>query len=79
MPFYSKYVPSKDGWGGFLQYDSGAIGSIQSCYSIISYGRDGISTGIDINNNGYLITSVKGFNNDICFSNGVFTHAPKMK
>ena len=78
-PFYIKVLPDRDAWNGLLNYESGAIGLNQLGYSIISYGRGGADTGIDISNNGYLITSLQGFENDLCFSNGVFTHAPKVK
>jgi hypothetical protein len=79
VPFYSKQLPERDGWNGILHYQSGAIGDNQSNYSIISYGKDRSSTGIDVINSNYLITSMEGFENDICFSNGVFTYAPKIK
>ncbi len=78
-PFYIKTLPSRDGWGTMLSYESGAVGADQALYSIISYGRDQISTGINSSNNNYLITSMDGFNNDLCFSNGVFTYVPKIK
>jgi type II secretion system protein G len=78
-PFYIKILPTRDAWNGMLRYQSGVISTNQSLYSIISYGRGGTSTGIDINNNGYLINSLEGFENDICFSNGIFTYAPKIR
>ena len=79
VPFYSKQLPSRDGWGEMLRYQSGNIGTNQSLYSIISYGRTGQYSGINIIRTDYLITSMAGFENDICFSNGVFTYAPRMK
>ena len=79
VPFYSRQLPFRDAWNGMLRYQSGVIGTNQSLYSIISYGKGGTSTGIDINNNGYLINSMAGFENDICFSSGIFTYAPKIK
>ena len=79
VPFYSKQLPSRDAWNGMLRYESGDFGTNQSLYSIISYGRGGTSTGIDINNNGFLINTMAGFQNDICFSNGIFTYAPKLR
>ena len=78
-PFYIKILPTRDAWNGMLRYQSGAIGPNQLHYSIISYGRGGVDTGIDSNDNGYLITSMAGFENDICFSDGIFTYAPKIK
>jgi general secretion pathway protein G len=78
-PFYIKVLPTRDAWNGMLRYQSGSIGFNQHNYSIISYGRGGADTGIDSNNNGYIITSLQGFENDICFSNGIFTYAPKIK
>lgn len=79
VPFYCKQLPSRDAWNGMLRYESGNFGTNQSYYSIFSYGRGGTSTGIDINNNGYIINTMAGFENDICFSNGVFTYAPRIK
>ena len=78
-PFYIKVLPDRDAWNGPLSYESGALGLNQLRYSIISYGRGGASDGVDINNNGYFITSLEGFETDLCFSNGVFTQAPKVK
>jgi prepilin-type N-terminal cleavage/methylation domain-containing protein len=78
-PFYIKVIPDRDAWNGFLNYESGALGLNQLRYSIISYGRGGVSNGVNINNNGYIITSLEDFENDLCFSNGVFTQAPKVK
>jgi type II secretion system protein G len=78
-PFYIKVLPDRDAWNVPLNYESGALGLTQLRYSIISYGRGGLSDGVDISNNGYIITSLQGFENDLCFSNGVFTQAPKVK
>jgi prepilin-type N-terminal cleavage/methylation domain-containing protein len=79
VPFYIKRLPFLDGWGGVLRYQSGAVGPQQELYSVISYGKDRLSTGISIGFNGYLINSMDGFKNDICFANGLFTYAPKIK
>lgn len=79
VPFYIKRLPSLDGWGGGLRYESGAPGPEQELYSVISYGKDWLDTGVNIGLNGYVITSRVDFGNDICFSNGVFTYAPKVK
>ena len=78
-PFYIKQLPLRDGWNEMLRYQSGAIGATQANYSIISYGKDRASTGIDILNSNYLIITMKDFENDICFSSGIFTYAPKVK
>ncbi len=78
-PFYIKQLPTRDAWNGSLRYQSGAVGDEQSFYSIISYGRDKLDSGIDINNTHYVITSLDGFNNDICFSDGFFTYAPRIR
>jgi type II secretion system protein G len=78
-PFYIKQLPTRDAWNGMLRYESGAIGLNQLFYSVISYGRDKLDSGININNTNYLITSLADFNNDICFSNGIFTYAPRIK
>jgi hypothetical protein len=78
-PFYIKQLPDRDAWNWRLRYQSGVSGLRQSYYSIISYGRDGVDSGINIANTNYLINSLSGFNNDICFSDGIFTYAPKIK
>jgi len=76
-PFYIKVLPITDGWGNPLVYASGKVGTMsQECYSIISYGRDGKDSGMDINNSPYLLGSVDDFNKDICYSNGSFTYHP---
>ena len=78
-PFYIKQLPTSDAWNGLLRYQSGTIGDEQSFYSIVSYGRDKIDSGTDISNTDYIITSLAGFNNDICFSDGFFTYAPRIR
>lgn len=79
-PFYIKVLAQKkDGWGHAFRYQSGAIGLNQQYYSIISFGRDGIATGLNIANNNYMVNTLDSFNNDICFSNGHFSYAPKIK
>jgi type II secretion system protein G len=78
-PFYIKVLPTRDGWNSMLRYQSGSVGPNQLIYSIISYGRDKMDSGMDIAFSPYVITSMSGFNNDICFSNGYFTYAPRMK
>jgi general secretion pathway protein G len=79
-PFYIKSLPTKDGWGASLVYESGAAGTVeQDMYSIISYGRDQTADAMDPANTDYIVTSMAGFENDICFSNGTFTYKPKVK
>jgi len=78
-PFYIKILPTKDGWGSSLLYQSGAIGPDQENYSVISLGRDQVVTGINVDNNGFIISSLDHFNNDLCYSHGFFTYAPKIK
>lgn len=79
-PFYIKMCPSKDGWGTDLAYESGAAGSTeQDQYSVISYGRGGVSTPFDPANSNYIVNTMAGFENDICFSNGQFTYVAKVK
>ncbi len=79
-PFYIKILAQRrDGWDSPFRYQSGAIGSNQEYYSIISFGRDGVATPMNINNNNYAVSTINGFNNDICYSNGSFTYAPKVK
>ncbi|UCH93055.1 MAG: prepilin-type N-terminal cleavage/methylation domain-containing protein [Candidatus Aminicenantes bacterium] len=78
-PFYIKILPLRDGWGGEFRYQSGVLGPDQDLYSVISYGRGNVSTGIDITNSPYIVTTMTGFENDIVYSNGNFTYAPKVK
>ena len=78
-PFYIKILPVRDGWGGEFRYDSGAVGANQDIYSIFSYGRGNVMTGVDITQSPYVVTTMAGFENDICYSNGNFTYAPKVK
>jgi len=74
IPFHTKLVPEKDGWGTPLRYDSN-----EERYSIISYGRDKADSSPDITQSPYQVTSLPGFDNDIIFSNGNFTYGPKVK
>ncbi len=76
-PFYIKKLPTTDGWGNPLVYASGKVGTMcQECYSIISYGRDGKDSGVNPAYSNYILRSMAGFENDICFSNGSFTYTP---
>ncbi len=79
-PFHTKVLPAKDGWGTDFLYASGDVpGPSQDVYSVTSYGRDGLATGVDVANNNYTVNSMTDFQNDICFSNGNFTYGPKTK
>ena len=79
-PFYIKMLPSKDGWGTDLTYASGQGGQPeQDLYSIFSYGRGGTSNGTDTAQSNYIVNTMAGFENDICFSNGQFTYVAKVK
>lgn len=77
---HARQIPVKDGWGTPFQYESGNVGSRnQDNYSIISFGRDHVSTGVDVAQTEYVVNSMDDFQNDICFSNGNFTYSPKIK
>ena len=79
-PFYIKQLPTKDGWGSSLVYESGAAGTTeQDLYSITSYGRGGTANAIDPANSNYIVTTMAGFENDMVFSNGQFTYKPRVK
>lgn len=77
--FYLAHLPTRDGWSTPFQYQSGAEGLDQASYSIFSYGRDKVFSGIDIANTNYIVENMLMFDNDICFSNGMFTYVPKVK
>ena len=82
-PFYIKVMPLQDGWGGPYLYLSQGVGENQDLYSIYSYGRGSVENGgtvdQDITASPYVVTTMDGFANDIIFSNGNFTFAPKVK
>jgi len=78
-PFYIKIIPIKDGWGGELQYMSGAVGPSQELYSIQSWGRDNAASVVSIADNPYTVSTMAGFENDIVYSNGNFTYGPKIR
>ena len=82
-PFYIKVMPKQDGWGGPYNYISQGTGDNQDLYSLWSYGRgsavNGGTVDVDIANSPYVVSSMTGFQNDIIFSNGNFTFAPKVK
>ena len=82
-PFYIKVMPTQDGWGGPYQYISQGVGENQDLYSLWSYGRGSVLNGgtvdVDVAASPYVVSSMTGFQNDIVFSNGNFTFAPKVK
>lgn len=78
-PFYTKKLVTQDAWSEPFHYESGPPGVRQDLYSIISYGRDNLFSAIDPDNSNYLVTTLAGFKNDICFSNGTFTYVPRIK
>lgn len=78
-PFHIKIMPLKDGWGGEFQYTSGVLGPNQDLYSLQSWGRDNAADPIVLANSPYVVTTMDGFENDIVYSNGNFTYAPKVK
>ncbi len=78
-PFYIKVMPKTDGWGGAFQYTAGT-GVNSDIYSVISYGRDRAETlPWDVANSPYVVSSMTGFAQDIVFSSGNFTWAPRVK
>jgi prepilin-type N-terminal cleavage/methylation domain-containing protein len=78
LPFHAQILPTKDGWSFELHYQSG-VGGTRDSYSVISYGRDGILTGLNVNDNNYEVSSMSGFDNDLCYSNGNFSYGPNVK
>ena len=79
VPFHTKVLPVKDGWGGDFQYESGAIGPTQDLYSITSWGRGNQASAINIANSNYIVNTMRDFENDIVYSNGNFTYGPKVR
>jgi general secretion pathway protein G len=72
VPFYIKVLPPRDAWGTGFEY----LHEID-LYSVISYGRDkiaGLPTPLL-----YDVTKLVDFNNDIYYSNGVFSAGPRVK
>jgi type II secretory pathway pseudopilin PulG len=79
VPFHTKVLPVKDGWGGDFQYESGVLGPSQDLYSVRSYGRGSAAGAVNILQNGYIVNTMADFENDIVFSSGNFTYGPKVK
>ena len=83
-PFYIKIMPTRDSWGTVYSYTSNAAGVLtgtgaQENYTLRSYGRDQTSTAYNITWNGYVVSTMDGFNNDIIFSNGQFSYGPQAR
>ena len=76
-PFYIKVLPETDGWGTVMVYEGGTVGAEDlDLYSVVSYGRnkgDDGTTGL------YEVTRLSDFNQDIYYSNGIFTVGPRVK
>jgi len=74
VPFYIKVLPQVDAWGSLWDYERGPSPSDQ--YSVTSWGRDRIAfSGTEM----YQVTKLADFNNNITFSNGLFTLGPIIK
>jgi len=74
QPFYINNLPLKDGWGNdFHYYSSG-----KDNYFIGSGGKDGVFNGWEQKGD-YIVREINGFNNDIIYSNGMFTYGPKVR
>ncbi len=78
QPFYIKLMPLTDGWGTQFQYDVIVMNRGGDLYTVLSYGRDKLPTVIPANRL-YNMTSLADFNNDIYFSNGIFSVCPRNK
>jgi prepilin-type N-terminal cleavage/methylation domain-containing protein len=79
VPFHTKVLTPIDGWGGDFMYESGNVGPSQDLYSITSYGRGNQADIVNTANNNYLVNTMGGFENDIVYSNGTFTYAPRIR
>jgi type II secretion system protein G len=64
-PRYIAQVPLQDAWNGFMDYLSSPSSSPQ-VYSVESYGKN-------LTNEDYAVGTTTNFNNDIIFSQGLFT------
>ncbi|MEO6486710.1 MAG: prepilin-type N-terminal cleavage/methylation domain-containing protein [Thermoanaerobaculia bacterium] len=73
-PTYIKLLPPKDGWGNPWMFETDfAFTATEAAqeYEVTSYGKDGkIDTAV-------IGGATTNFNNDIIFSNGVFTQYPE--
>jgi general secretion pathway protein G len=78
QPFYIKILPQTDGWGTQFQYDHSDIADGGDLYSISSNGRNKTAGDIPAVML-YNVTSLTDFNNDLYFSNGIYTVGPQVK
>ncbi len=79
VPFHTKSLPEKDGWGAPYIYQSTAAGSSgEDDYSIISYGKRSLPNVMDTNFSPYPVKAYAHFELDICYCNGNFTYGPKV-
>ena len=77
--FYMKKIPIADGWGNTWNYTRSAAYPFDE-YSIGSGGRDGNFLDFSqTQTQPYIVNSLSGFDNDIIFSNGTYTYAPRVK
>jgi prepilin-type N-terminal cleavage/methylation domain-containing protein len=72
-PFYIRILPAEDSWGTIFEYTYQ-----DDLYSIRSWGRDKSQTPPP-SPALYDVTKLIDFNNDIFFSNGMFTVGPRVK
>jgi len=85
--FHIKNVTGRDGWGRYLTYQHGSIGTDnQDQYLIYSTGRDTAYTaGISVPvadtfvPTTYMVTQLSDFNYDIVYGNGNFLYGPVTK
>jgi type II secretion system protein G len=73
VPFYIKILPDRDAWGTSFEYNY-----TNDLYSVISYGRNKGADGVPAPAL-YDVTRLADFNNDIYYSNGIFTVGPRVK
>ncbi|MFH2107712.1 MAG: prepilin-type N-terminal cleavage/methylation domain-containing protein [Chrysiogenia bacterium] len=75
-PFYIKICPKTDGWGNRFLYETPAGDQ----YTIYSGGRGPQAAALTPPTPAlYDCTALSDFNNDIAYSNGLFTYGPVVK
>lgn len=77
QPFYIHKLPLKDPWGNDYHYYHGT-GDKKDEYAVGCGGKDGVFNGWE-QIGFYVVTTIKGFDNDIIIANGQFTYSPKVK
>jgi len=78
--FYLQKLVTVDAWGQQYVYVRGGAGDDE--YSVTSYGKDKAAGGPASASPGvteYDVSELPDFNNDIIYSNGVFTWGPKTR